>query len=125
MLQLHRPEICYPASGFRLSETEPAQLKIAAGKLLPIRHFSAESGARNEQVLYWTRIGQEHPTSWLDQRMAVVRTNLKAEIPDGILVRVSTVAPNYTEAQASLEGFARALVAGSNPQLKALLVGQL
>jgi EpsI family protein len=125
MLQLHRPEICYPAGGFRLSETELDQLEIAAGKSLPIRHFSAESGSRNEQVLYWTRIGKEHPTSWFDQRMAVVRSNLRAEIPDGILVRVSTIAPNYQEARASLEGFARALVASGTPQLRALLVGQL
>ena len=123
MLQLHRPEVCYPASGFSLSDTLVSPIKIDGKKTLAIRRFSAESDTRSEQVLYWTRIGHEMPTSWVDQRMSVIRANLKAEIPDGILVRMSAISPTYEAAQGSLENFVRSFVGGANPTLQKLLIG--
>ncbi len=125
MLQLHRPEVCYPASGMTLSDTKRANLNIGAGTSLPANHFSAKSEARTEQVFYWTRIGDQHPISWSDQRLAVVRANLKRVIPDGILVRISTFAPNYETAQNDIEDFARTLVSSATPQLSTLLIGNM
>jgi EpsI family protein len=124
MLQLHRPEVCYPAGGFKLSQTVIDKLDSGATFDLPIRHFSATSDQRSEQVLYWTRIGSEHPTSWFDQRVAVMRANLKAEIPDGILVRVSAIAPDYAAAKGDLEHFVKSLLKASPPKLRALMIGK-
>jgi len=44
-------------------------------------------------VLYWTRIGELVPTGWWSQRFAVVQSNLRGTIPDGLLVRL----PNLPE----------------------------
>ena len=123
MLQLHRPEVCYPASGFKLTETVIESIVINPKTQLATRHFSAEGASRNEQVLYWTRIGSELPTGWLEQRAAVVRANLRGVIPDGILVRLSTIAPDYNAARPVLNAFTGALVDSLNAPARKLLVG--
>lgn len=122
MLQLHRPEVCYPAGGYTLTETKTKVLNMGPGIQVPARFFSAESPSRTEQVMYWTRIGTESPTSWIDQRTAVVRANLKRIIPDGILVRVSTVLPDYTSAEPVLHEFASSLLRQLEPNGRKLLV---
>jgi EpsI family protein len=124
MLQLHRPEICYPAGGYKLTQTVTDRLDSGFAFDIPIRHFSANGDQRSEQVLYWTRIGTEHPTSWFDQRLAVMRANLAAGIPDGILVRVSTIAPDYAAAKDDLEQFVRSLLKASPPKLRGLMIGK-
>jgi len=121
MLQIHRPEICYPASGFRLSETKVTSIPISDGHEVPARSFTARSDTRMEQVLYWTRIGDLVPTSWTSQRLAVIRNNLVGSVPDGLLVRLSTVSPDPAQSQAILKRFAAmmldAMPAGTRRQL--------
>lgn len=106
LLQIHRPEVCYPASGYALSETRVEPMKLANGDTIPTRIFTAGSAVRNEHVLYWTRLGSSLPTSWAEQRWAVVLENLNGLIPDGILVRVSCVDADATKAFAMLRDFA-------------------
>ncbi len=122
MLQVHRPEVCYPAGGYSLSETQIESLDVTPTMHIPARMFSAESPSRTEQVMYWTRIGDESPTSWIDQRAAVIRANLKRVIPDGILVRVSTVLPDYNSAKPVLAEFASAMARTLSPQGRKLLI---
>jgi EpsI family protein len=123
-LQVHRPEVCYPASGYSLSETEIVAVGKSAGISIPARFFSAESNARTEQVLYWTRIGTELPTSWVSQRSAVIGANLRGTIPDGILVRVSTVAGESGSALAGLDAFVAAFTKSLTPAARKLLIGR-
>lgn len=122
MLQVHRPEVCYPAGGYTLSETQTKALDVAPQIHIPARFFSAESASRTEQVMYWTRIGTESPTSWIDQRAAVVRANLKRVIPDGILVRTSTVLADYASAEPVLKEFVSAMIHELSPSGRKLLV---
>jgi EpsI family protein len=122
MLQLHRPEVCYPAGGFNLSETRVMPVDLDKGTQIAARYFSAESAARTEQILYWTRIGTEAPTSWLGQRTAIMRANLKGVIPDGILVRISSVLPDYQSARPVLEEFVAALSQELSPAARKLLI---
>lgn len=122
MLQVHRPEVCYPAGGYSLSETQTKTLDVTPEIHIPARFFSAESASRTEQVMYWTRIGSESPTSWIDQRAAVVRANLKRVIPDGILVRTSTVLADYASAEPVLKEFVSAMVRQLPPVGRKLLI---
>ena len=120
VLQLHRPEICYPAGGYTLSETQLIDVPVAAGTL-PARIFSAQSETRNEVVLYWTRIGSAFPRQWAEQRVAVARDNLRGVIPDGILVRVSTLGNDVAAASPALETFIAELYRSSPSPLRQLL----
>lgn len=123
MLQVHRPEVCYPAGGYTLSKTRVFDLPLDRGLAIPVKRFSATSQARTEQLLYWTRIGGAMPVSWAAQRLAVVEANLQGVIPDGILVRVSTIAPTPKGADEALELFAREMVRAAGPRGERLLVG--
>lgn len=124
MLQVHRPEFCYPAGGYRLSPTVVESVPNGVGGIIPANTFSADGVSRTEQIMYWTRIGNRFPSSWLDQRIAVVRANLDGLIPDGMLVRISTLAPDMATAQADMTSFAAELVKSASPAARRLILGQ-
>lgn len=90
-LQLHRPEVCYPAFGFTVTENRPAQFDLGRGVLVPGRNLVASSPGRDERISYWTRIGESLPTSNSEQRQMKFRIALSGIIPDGVLVRVSNI----------------------------------
>ena len=48
MLQIHRPEICYPASGFHLTETQVTSIPLAANHAIASRSFTASSDTRSD-----------------------------------------------------------------------------
>jgi EpsI family protein len=123
MLQIHRPEICYPASGFGLSDIAETNIALGGGRELPARRFTARSDARVEQVLYWTRIGDYLPVTWSAQRIAVMRSNLAGYIPDGLLVRASIMVDDATQAQAILSDFVRSMLSAMPAPRRHMLVG--
>lgn len=121
MLQIHRPEICYPAGGYRLSPTTPVNVAIAQDRVLPSNIFSAASAERSEQVLYWTRVGNAFPQSWREQRIVVLRANIEQIIPDGMLARVSMAAEDMSTTMPIMQNFVAELHKVSSPRLKSLL----
>lgn len=126
LLQLHRPETCYPASGYQLGNTEISELQIAPERRIPVRSFSADGVSHAERVLYWTRVGDDIPTSWTTQRLAVAKANLRTDIPDGILVRMSVISGQTREqANAVMGDFTRALLSSVPPTTRKLLVGSV
>jgi EpsI family protein len=124
MLQIHRPEVCYPAAGFRLSATKEENWEWAPGRTIPVRRFIARSDTRVEHVLYWTRIGNDLPVSWVGQRVSVMRNGLMGYIPDGLLVRLSVVSEDTAQAREMIEGFARTMLADIGPKGRRQLIGR-
>ena len=125
-IQIHRPEVCYPASGFRLTRNEPHQIPLAGPSIIgagaiPAREIIAETESRREQLVYWTRLGDHFPTRWIEQRLAVTAENFAGIVPDGVLVRISSVGDGNQFAV--LDDFARALVAGVGPRMRQVLLG--
>lgn len=125
VLQIHRPEICYPAGGFALSAVEPIAVPMAAGRSLPAQVFSAASEVRNEVVVYWTRVGDAYPRRWFEQRWAVAEANLRGIVPDGVLARVSMISNDTSAATPLLQGFIRDMHQASGTQARKLLFGQI
>ena len=123
LLQLHRPEVCYPAFGFRIDRSSEVNIPLSSGVSLPARELTAFSPQRVEQILYWTRIGEHLPTDGREQRLAKLRDQLHGIIPDGVLVRISLVGEDETEALATNRRFARDLVHAIPPQNRAILIG--
>lgn len=121
LLQLHRPEVCYPVGGYQLSQTVIQPITLAGGDRVPARAFTASSAMRVEQVLYWTRLGSSLPTSWSEQRWAVVVENLNGLVPDGVLVRMSCVEQDTEKAYALLREFAADLSGSVTPKARKLL----
>lgn len=125
VLQLHRPEICYPAGGYQLSPTLPVEIAVGGGRTMPANSFSATGNERDEQVLYWTRIGERFPVRWMEQRLAVFRANLVGINPDGMLARVSMVNDDMAFSKPKMEQFVAALRLASPPPLRQVLFGPL
>ena len=124
MLQVHRPEVCYPASGYELIEQRTIPLDAGHGLQVPARYIAARSVSRHEQLIYWTRIGNDFPTRWWAQHMAVAKENLKGRVPDGVLVRISTIAPDDGTATLTLTRFLSALLPRLSPTGRRLLFGE-
>lgn len=122
VVQIHRPEICYPASGYNLVAVEDHVARLAPDVLIPSRFIIADSPSRKEQMIYWTRLGSYFPRRWSEQRLAVFEQNLAGIIPDGVLVRISTDNPEATPA--ILDHFAADLYGAANGLLRRLLAGQ-
>lgn len=124
MLQVHRPEVCYPAAGYQVSGQRVFPLDIGGGVAIPGHYLSARSVSRHEQLLYWTRIGNDFPTRWWEQHWSVAKENLKGRVPDGILVRISTVAPDDKTATLTLMRFIEPLLKQLSPAARRLLFGE-
>lgn len=125
VLQLHRPEVCYPAGGYDLTPVRPIDVPMGGREPLPGQIFGAFSEQRNEVVLYWSRVGDAFPRRWIDQRLSVAEANLKGVIPDGVLVRVSTIASDINLVEPQLMAFTRALRDASGPRARQILFGQV
>jgi EpsI family protein len=122
VVQIHRPEICYPASGYTLTEIEDHVARLAPHVLIPSRFIIADSPARKEQMIYWTRLGRDFPRRWSEQRLSVFEQNLAGIIPDGVLVRVSTDNPDASPA--ILDSFAADLYGAAGSLLRRLMAGR-
>ena len=122
VLQVHRPEVCYPVGGFQLSQTQRIDVPLANGSV-PSNIFTAEAPGRLEQVMYFTRLGTEFPRSWAEQRIAVVKANLAGDIPDGVMMRVSVIGINQERARPILAEFTRDFISAAPTRLQRLLVG--
>nr|WP_195908506.1 exosortase-associated protein EpsI, V-type [Novosphingobium sp. Gsoil 351] len=122
VLQVHRPEICYPVGGYELSPTRQYELSLG-NRALPANVFTASGPNRIEQILYWTRLGDAFPRTWIEQRLAVARANVAGRIPDGVLVRLSLLGNDPGGAMPLLERFTRSFLDASPPPLRRILIG--
>lgn len=122
VLQVHRPEVCYPAGGYQLSPSVPVAIPVVGDRIVATG-FTATADTRIEQLLYWTRIGRDRPRTWAEQRISVARANLRGELPDAVLVRVSTLSPDPRTSFAHLQQFVSAFVGALTPATRAFIVG--
>lgn len=122
-LQLHRPEVCYPAFGYALIQNQPLNLPVAANVTLPTRQILALKDDRKESVIYWTRMGEYLPVSGGEQRQDRFRIAAKGIIPDGLLARFSAVGADPTHAWRELEDFIPALLMAVAPDKRKVLIG--
>jgi len=121
-LQLHRPEVCYPAFGFELLRNEPAALQLSESVRLPARQLLARAPSWEESAVYWTRLGEYFPTSGSQQRTARFENTLAGLIPDGVLCRL-TSGDTSPDAWRRLEAFASSLIAAAPSQGRQVLIG--
>lgn len=123
LLQLHRPEVCYTSVGFQISSSAAALLPLAAGVGLPVRELTAVADTRIEPICYWTRIGDALPTSGNQQRVMKLEQELRGIVPDGILVRMSTVGESNAASFAALRAFGAELVEAIAPANRPIFIG--
>jgi len=88
---LHRPEVCYPAQGFLIEQaSQSVQLMTQVGAI-DAAQLVARRGLRSEPITYWVVVGREQTQFGTHMRILQVKRGLVGVIPDGLLVRVSSI----------------------------------
>jgi len=123
VLQLHRPETCYPAFGFSLSSSAPTSIPLSNGNSVPARNLVASIEHRVENVTYFTRIGEFLPRTQTEQRVDKLKTAFQGIIPDGILVRCSTLGEDTRACMEINRRFLAGLIASIAPQFRPVFIG--
>ena len=96
-LQLHLPEVCYVAQGFDMVKAGDSTLATRFGQV-PVKRLVARQNQRNEPITYWITIGDKAIKSGIEQKIQRLAYGLSGKIPDGMLVRVSTIQANEQDA---------------------------
>jgi exosortase B len=108
-LKAHRQEVCYTAQGFEIRSLAHGRLE-AAGREIPVTRFLAVRGERSEPVTYWFTMGDRVVLGRLDRLRAQLAAGFGGRIPDGMLVRISSISADAPLAYAAQRDFADALL---------------
>ncbi len=121
-MAVHLPEVCYPAQGFEVVARRTDQLQLA-GRRIPVQRIQTRLGGRHEPVTYWLTLGESVASGGADRKLAQIRYGLKGIIPDGMLVRVSTIDKDAVRAFAVQDAFLTNLVSAIPSPMLSRVVG--
>lgn len=121
-LQAHIPEVCYPAQGFKLHNTEVLPLSTPIGTI-PAQRLFASLGQRQEPVTYWFTMGDKAVQSKLERRLVQLTYGLTGRIPDGLLFRISSIDGDQARANRYHDQFVNQLLQAIPPADRVRLSG--
>lgn len=87
---VHRPEFCYSAQGFKVRNAGRRLLTLGRQQI-EVQRLIGEMGGRFEPITYWVTLDEQATLPGLSRKLDQLRYGLRGQIPDGMLVRVSTV----------------------------------
>jgi len=123
-LKAHFPEVCYNAAGFRVSAKITAGVTYQDGAApLILSRLTAVKERRFEPISYWMRVGNDVATGVFDRQMARLKYGLRGLIPDGALIRVSTVGLAEDVSYRLQDQFIRDLITAVPPENRKFFVG--
>jgi EpsI family protein len=122
-LQLHKPEVCYPAQGFEVRQVRLGTLALQ-DRSVPAVRLETNQGQRFEPVTYWAVVGDTVTSSVTNKRITEVRYAMRGLIPDGMLVRVSSIDRDESRAHSVQDQFSKELIAAIAPQNRARFAGE-
>lgn len=121
-LQLHLPEVCYIAQGFDMVESGDAALDTGHG-VVPVKRLVAKQNARNEPITYWITVGDKAIKPGIGQKLQRFAYGLSGKIPDGMLVRVSTIQADAADAYRLQDRFIKDMLAAVSGRDRVRLMG--
>ena len=125
-LQLHRPEICYSAQGFRVSKPESHTIDLGGDlQTLPTRRLVAQREDRIEPITYWMRLGDTVAIGPVERQVLKVEYGLRGYITDGALVRISTLGLPPDQAYEVQKTFIREFLQAVPPETRRFVIGDV
>ena len=122
-MQVHQPEVCYAAQGFEVFGAVAGTLLTQYGEL-PVKRLIARQGNRNEPITYWVVVGDKATLSGLKQKLAQLSYGLTGKVPDGFLVRISSIDHDRQSAYQLQERFIKSLLGAMNEKDRARIAGR-
>jgi EpsI family protein len=120
----HVPEVCYSAQGFQITSNTKAVLSLG-GQPVPVKQMMSRRGARHEPLTYWLVVGDQVTVSRTDQKLAQFRLGVKGLIPDGMLVRVSSIDSDMERGHKLQQAFLRDMVLAIPASVRSRVLGEL
>ena len=121
-LKAHRQEVCYTAQGFTVRDVHQDTLN-ASGASVPLVRMHARKDDRSEPVSYWFTMGNRVVIGRLDRLIAQIGYGLVGQIPDGLLVRVSSISKDAPASFAAQDEFLRGLLGAVSAPVRHQLAG--
>ncbi|MEO8152710.1 MAG: exosortase-associated protein EpsI, B-type [Rhizobacter sp.] len=121
-LKAHRQEVCYAAQGFAIREVHRDSLTLPGGEV-PLVRVHAQKGTRSEPLSYWFTMGDRVVIGRAERLFSQIGYGLAGKIPDGLLVRVSSISRDVPASYAAQDDFMRGLLGALTPQTRRQLAG--
>jgi EpsI family protein len=123
-LRSHRQEVCYRAQGFTVQGLSVEEAAIN-GRRIPVSRFQARRSGRVEPVTYWMTMGSDVIVQRTDRLVAQVREGIVAgAVPDGMVVRVSSLDPDLANAYGQHVAFMDGLLGAMPAEAARRLTGR-
>ena len=100
--KIHRPELCYYAQGFVVRSLGVRPVRLSAARSVESHALLTQNRSRTEIVTYWIRVGERLANDPWQVRWTIFRDGLMGRVPDGLLVRASSLAESPAEAERAL-----------------------
>ncbi|MDZ7919084.1 exosortase-associated protein EpsI, B-type [Rhodoferax sp.] len=122
-MAVHYPEVCYPAQGFTLKSNRIAKIDIN-GSPYNVRRIETQLGSqRFEPVTYWTTIGDYRSLGGFKKRLLELQYGFSGKIPDGLLLRVSSIGQDTPKQFSIQDDFLSALIEAVQEDQRKVLTG--
>ncbi len=108
-LQVHRPEYCYAAQGFQVLSGAVEAIRTRFGTIT-VRRVMASKGPRHEPITYWVTVGDKAALPGWRRKLLQIGYGLSGRIPDGMLVRISSIGADSAAAYRAQDEFVDDLV---------------
>ena len=124
LLQMHHPEVCYAAQGFRVTRPATTSFEWSRGERpIPLTRLVATREGRVEPIAYWMRIGYDVTNSNWARNALKLQYGLRGWIPDGGLFRVSTIGVSEDISKQVQDKFIHDLLNAVPPETRAFMIG--
>lgn len=120
-MKVHKPEVCYPANGFRVEKLAAGIFDTGFGNI-PVKRMLATQGNRVEPIIYWITVGDTVAVNGIDWKLAQLKYGLTGKVPDGLIFRVSSLG-DEASAYPVQETFIRVLLVALTPENRKRLIG--
>ncbi len=121
-LQVHQPEGCYGGQGFAVGESIRGHLSTTFGDI-PVTRLVASKGQRVEPITYWMVTAEKVANNAWDMKLAKLAYTLNGKIPDGILIRISSISADASAAYELQRQFAAAMFSSLSSADRKRLIG--
>ena len=121
-LELHWPEVCYRFGGFAVHGKHLAEL-TSEDRKLPVTRLMADLPMRPEVITYWSVLGRERVADANTARLRRLAYAVRREVPDGLLVRISSIDPIPERAFRLQAAFIDEMLKAMAPQDRIRIVG--
>ncbi|MFZ6750064.1 exosortase-associated protein EpsI, B-type [Undibacterium sp. Ren11W] len=98
-MEMHKPDICYPAQGFEILNKDVVSFELGGGKkMIRANQMVTRNRDRMEPLMYWTLVGTQMFNSRLEKKYYEFTYAMRNKVADGMLVRVSSIDADTTHA---------------------------